>query len=71
MLLTSFIFEPDARIRVNEHRDGSVVVLGNEELRLNLPPGTGKLVACAICEATGLSYEYEDYRYANPSSSES
>ena len=33
-----------------------------EGFDLYLPSGTGKAVACAICEVTGATYAFQDYR---------
>ena len=36
--------------------------VGIDGFDLYLPGGTGKAVACAICEATGATYTFQDYR---------
>lgn len=56
----------NSTIAVTEH-DGNLdtapfACVNIEGFDLYLPGGTGKAVACALCEATGATYTFQDYR---------
>lgn len=56
----------DSVVTVTEHAGNNDAThfarVNIEGFDLYLPGGTGKAVACAICEVTGATYTFQDYR---------
>ena len=64
-LVCSVHLTKNSTIAVSEHRGnpdtGPFACLTIDGFDLYVPGGTGKAVACALCEAAGATYTFQDY----------